>query len=240
MNDTTALRQQLTAAPDRVLARLTAMGKVMVVAQDGGVTHERIGVVEKVRKDDGRLMFSGAAHDCTIDMTHVASAVADRSGRMKDKVLPKLEFLSVDGSLVFSVVGLDGIDKFDHALARFVGVAVEPKAKAQGAPATLPDDDPGLQPLVAASKAGEEIAIEMEKPGVVQRWRGFVPTINPVMGFINIIAPDFHLHLRGGAVARWNRHDVDAGGDVRLTALDSDGKPIGLALQGPRDAFEPT
>ena len=33
MNDTTALRQQLTAAPDRVLARLTAMGKVMVVAE---------------------------------------------------------------------------------------------------------------------------------------------------------------------------------------------------------------
>jgi hypothetical protein len=32
MSDTTALRQQLTAAPARVLARLTAMGEVMVVA----------------------------------------------------------------------------------------------------------------------------------------------------------------------------------------------------------------
>ena len=78
-------------------------------------------------------MFSGAAHDCTVDMAHVASAVADRSGRMKDKVLPKLEFLDTDGTLVFSIVGLDGLAKFDDALARFVGVATEPKAKAQGA-----------------------------------------------------------------------------------------------------------
>ncbi len=45
MNDEMALRQQMTAAPERVLARLPAMGKVMVVVQDGGVTHERIGIV---------------------------------------------------------------------------------------------------------------------------------------------------------------------------------------------------
>jgi putative heme degradation protein len=238
MNDTTALRQQLSAAPDRVLARLTAMGKVMVVAQDGGVTHERIGVVEKIRRSDGQIVFAGAAHDCTVDMAHVASAIADRSGKMKDKVLPKLEFMNTDGKLVFSIVGLDGLEKFDDALARFVGVAIEPKVKEQGAPSTLPDDDPGLQPLVAANKAGEEIAIEMQKPGLIQRWRGLVPGVNPAMGFINIIAPDFHLHLRGGTVARWDRHDT--GGDVRLTALDADGKPIGLTLQGPKDAFEPT
>ena len=34
-----------------------------------------------------------------------------------------------------------------------------------------------------------------------QRWRGIVPAINPAMGFINLIAADFHLHLRAGAVA---------------------------------------
>jgi putative heme degradation protein len=237
MNEATALRQQLTAAPDRVLARLTAMGKVMVVTQEGGVTHERIGIVEKLRKDKSRIVFGGAAHDCTVDMTHVASAVADRSGRMKDKVLPKLEFLNTDGGLVFSVVGLDGLEKFDDALARFVGVAIEPKAKQQGVQATLPDGDPGLQPLVAAKQAGEEIAIEMHKRGVLQRWRGLVPAVNPAMGFINIIAPDFHLHLRGGAVARWRVDDAQGNDHVRLTALGADGVPIGLALEGPRIAF---
>ncbi len=238
MNDATALRQQLTAPPDRVLARLTAMGKVMVVAQDGGVTHERIGTIEKVSKTEGRIVFTGSAHDCTVDMAHVASAIADRSGRMKDKVLPKLELLNTDGKLVFSVVGLDGIEKFDEGLARFVGIAVEPKVKEPGTQSTLADNDPGLQPLTAANKSGTEIAIEMQKPGVVQRWRGLVPAVNPAMGFINIIASDFHLHLRGGTVARWERQETDVGGDVRLVALDADGKSIGLALQGPRDAFE--
>ena len=238
MNTTTALREQLTAAPDRVLGRLTAMGKVMVVAQDGGITHERIGIVERIkRSDDGQIVFAGLAHDCTIDMAHVASVVADRSGRMKDKVLPKLEFADTDGRLVFSIVGLDGLEKFDAALARFVGVPVQPKMKEPGERAMLPDGDPGLQPLVAANKAGEEIAIEMQKPGVVQRWRGLVPAVNPAMGFINIIVPDFHLHLRGGTVARWERQDD--GSSIRLSALDADGRPTGLVLQGPADAFEP-
>ena len=237
MNDATALRQQLSAPPDRVLARLTAMGKVMVVAQDGGVTHERIGAIEKVSKTEGRIVFAGSAHDCTIDMAHVASAIADRSGKMKDKVLPKLELLNTDGKLVFSVVGLDGIEKFDEGLARFAGVAVEPRVKEPSAQSTLADNDPGLRPLTAANQSGTAISIEMQKPGMVQRWRGLVPAVNPAMGFINIIAPDFHLHLRGGTVARWEKTDVS--GDVRLVALDADGKSIGLALQGPPDAFEP-
>jgi putative heme degradation protein len=238
MNDNTALRQQLTATPERVLTRLVAMGKVMIVAQDGGVTHERIGTVEKVIKADGRLVFAGSAHDCSVDVAQVASVIADRSGKMKDKVLPKLELLNANGEIVFSVVGLDGIEKFDEAIARYAGTAVEPKPKQAGTEATLHDDDPAMAPLTAANASGAEIAIEMTKPGMLQRWSGLVPAMNPAMGFINIIAPDFHLHVRGGCVARWESRDAEAAGHIRLTALDADGRPIGLALQGPRDAFE--
>lgn len=237
MNDNTALRQQLTAPPERVLTRLVAMGKVMIVAQDGAVTHERIGTVEKVIKADGRLVFAGSAHDCSVDVAQVAAVVADRSGRMKDKVLPKLELLNAAGELVFSVVGLDGIEKFDDAIARYDGTAVEPKPKQAGPQATLDDDDPAMAPLTAANASGEEIAIEMAKPGILQRWSGLVPAMNPAMGFINIIASDFHLHVRGGCVARWESRDAGAAGHVRLTALNAEGKPIGLALQGPREAF---
>lgn len=240
MNDTIALRQQLTAAPDRVLARLTAMGKIMIVAQDRGVTHERIGIVERVRRDEGKFMFAGAAHDCTVDVAQVATAVADRSGKMKDKVLPKLELLNAGGELVFSVVGLDGIEKFDEGIARFDGTAMAPKVKeAATAQATLRDDDPAMRPLAAAHEAAAEITIEMQKAGMVQRWRGLLPAINPAMGFVNIIAPDFHLHVRGGTVARWEQHEADVAGHIRLAAIDGDGKPIGLTLQGPRGAFEP-
>jgi len=236
MNDTPALRQQLSAPPDRVMSRLTAMGKVMVVAQDDGVTHERIGVVDRVKRDEDQIVFGGAAHDCTIDISRVDSAIADRSGRMKDKVLPKLEFADTSGRLVFSVVGLDGLEKFDDALERFAGVAVEPAVKQPGTQAALANDDPALAPLTAAHNSGEEIAIEMQKPGMVQRWRGKVPAVNPAMGFVNLITSDFHLHLRGGTVARWDR--MEKGGELRLTALNADGKPIGLTLQGPRSAFE--
>jgi putative heme degradation protein len=239
MSDNPALRQQLTAPPERVLARLVAMGKVMIVAQDGGVTHERIGTVEKVIRTDGRLMFAGSAHDCTVDVTQVTSVIADRSGRMKDKVLPKLEMLNGDGELLFSVVGLDGIEKFDEALARYAGTVVEPRQKAPATPpASLQHDDPAMAPLAAASETGAEIMIEMQKPGMLQRWSGYVPPMNPAMGFINIITPDFHLHVRGGCVARWEIRNVEAGGHIRLTALDASGKPVGLALQGPKKAFE--
>jgi putative heme degradation protein len=237
MTDEIALRQQMTAAPDRVLARLPAMGKVMVVVQDGGVTHERIGAVEKIGKSDDGIVVTGAAHDCLLDPAHIASVVVDRSGRMKDKVLPKLEFIDADGRLVFSVVGLDGIEKFDEALSRFAGVPVKAKAKPPGEQATLPKDDPALQPFVAANNAETEIAIDMEKPGMLQRWRGLVPAVNPAMGFINIIASDFHLHIRGGAVTRWQQH-AEQGGRVRLVALDADGRSIGLTLRGPQGAFE--
>jgi putative heme degradation protein len=238
MNDDPALRQQLTAPPERVLSRLVAMGKVMIVAQDGGVTHERIGTVEKVIKADGRLVFAGSAHDCTVDVTQVASVIADRTGRMKDKVLPKLELLNGNGELVFSVVGLDGVEKFDEAIARYAGTAAEPRQKEAGTAASLENDDPAMAPLAAASESGAEVMIEMQKPGMLQRWSGFVPAMNPAMGFINIIAPDFHLHVRGGCVARWDSRDAEANGHVRLTALDAGGKPIGLALQGPKEAFE--
>jgi putative heme degradation protein len=239
MNDATALRQQLDAAPDHVLMRLPAMGKIMIVASGGGVTHERIGVVEKIRRNEGSFVFAGQAHDCTVDMTQVATAIADRSGKMKDKVLPKLELLSAGGGLLFSVVGLDGLEKFDEGVARFSGTAIAPKLKEGGATqATLRDDDPAMQPLAAAHEAAAEIAIEMQKTGMVQRWRGLLPAINPAMGFVNIIAPDFHLHVRGGTVACWERSDADSAGHIRLSALDAGGKPTGLSLQGPRSAFD--
>ena len=239
MNDTTALRQQLDATPDRVLMRLTAMGRIMIVASGDGVTHERIGVVEKIRRSESSFVFTGDAHDCTVDMTQVATAIVDRSGRMKDKVLPKLELLNAGGELVFSIVGLDGIEKFDEGLARFSGAALAPKVKENAAgQATLHDDDPATQPLAAAIEASAEIAIEMQKTGMIQRWRGLLPAINPAMGFVNIIAPDFHLHVRGGTVARWERSDADIAGHIRLSALDAGGKPTGLTLQGPRNAFD--
>jgi hypothetical protein len=205
------------------------------------VIHERIGVIEVMTRNGEQVVCSGAAHDCQLDLRQVAVLIIDRSNIMKGKVLPKLEALASDGSPLFSAVGLDGLERFDAAFAEFSWASCPPKDdKEPWEQTALGDDDPGIGPLGAANRAGVEIDIEMQRSGVVQRWRGRVPSVDPAMGFINIIMPNFHLHIRGGAIAKWefeNRDDVDS--KVKLMATGADNKPTGLALLGPRAAFQP-
>nr|WP_145994372.1 hypothetical protein [Mesorhizobium loti] len=62
-----------------------------------------------------------------------------------------------------------------------------------------------------------------------------MPPIKPAMGYVNVIQPDFHLHLKGGAVANWRREDD--GEQVRFLAITEDGNEIGLAVSGARASF---
>ena len=142
-------------------------------------------------------------------MAHVASAVADRSGRMKDKVLPKLEFLDTDGKLVFSIVGLDGLAKFDDALARVRSI----------------DDDRilrRLRSLVEATvrtnafsdAAREAVAFKIDSsmvPGLPAPvpWREIWVYSPRVEG----------IHLRGGPVARGGLRWSDRRDDFRTEIL---------------------
>ena len=58
------LRQRLSDPPLRVLNRLPfAPGKLMIVAQNDGVTHERIGNIERVEKQADRVFCIGQAHN---------------------------------------------------------------------------------------------------------------------------------------------------------------------------------
>ena len=175
----------------------------MIVAQNDGVTHERIGNIERLEKQADRVFCIGQAHNCSIDLASVSSVVIDRTARMKDRVLPKLEFQNAAEETLFTVVSLDNGDKFDAGFASLAGVPVVVPDKQSSEASSLSSDDPAFQPLRAAIEAGIEIEIQMRRPGLDQRWRGMVPAINPAMGFINLIAADFHLHLRGGAVASW-------------------------------------
>ena len=96
----------------------------MIVAQNDGVTHERIGNIERVEKQAGRVFCIGQAHNCSIDLASVSSVVIDRTARMKDRVLPKLEFQNATEETLFTVVSLDNGDKFDTGFASFAGVPV--------------------------------------------------------------------------------------------------------------------
>jgi putative heme degradation protein len=81
------------------------------------------------------------------------------------------------------------------------------------------------------------VEIRFERPGFAQSWSGVIEGVKPAMGFINVMRSDFHLHLKAGAVADWQR--TETGGKVELTALDAEGNAIGLSVVGPAQAFLP-
>jgi putative heme degradation protein len=229
-------REQLTDTTIDVLRRLPAMGRVMLTTNHGGATHERMGVVETVTESGGKALCGGATHDSALDLSAVKAVYADRTGKMKDKVLPRLEFHGADGRAMFSFVGLDGLEPFDAGLNGAKGAAVAATTREPSDPATLNDGDPGSVPFDAACKAGGEVTIAFERPGLTQSWTGVIESVKPAMGFINVMKPDFHLHLRGGAVASWLRNEI-GGGVVEMVAVDAEAAPIGLVVRGPGSAF---
>jgi putative heme degradation protein len=239
MSEDKNLRRRLAADPFDVFRRVPLLGRIMIAVRDEGVVLERIGVVERVERDGSMLFTVGKAHDSEIDISQVSAVVVDYSSQMKGKVLPRIEFQDASGKIIFSVVGLEGADPFDAGLKIFDGAGVPPLLKPAGGddPAKLDAADAGMQPLKAAREAEAEITIEMQRPGVTQRWRGLVPEINPAMGFVNIITSDFHLHLRGGDVKHWQRSAPAADGTVELTAMDAGNASLGLFLRGPASAF---
>lgn len=219
-----------------ILRCLPKMGKVMLTTRLNGATHERIGQVEQVTLQDGVIACTGAAHDSRIDPSAISSVIIDRTGRMRDMVLPRLDFRDAQGQVIFSIVGMEGIEPFDAGLSALgAGTALPEEEKPEREPATLGESDPGALPFEAAANAGEPVRIEIDRPGLHQAWSGKVEAVKPGMGFINVMQPDFHLHLRGGAVARWTKEDK--GGGAMLHAIGQDGAPVGLSVHGPAIAF---
>lgn len=218
---TTNRREILPVPPSSVIRKLPAMGELMITAKRNGATHERIGTIETVGIEDGWLVCGGAAHNSRIDPTVITSVIVDRTSIMQDKVYPRIDFRRGD-EVLFSVVGFAGLEPFDAALAEFgPGEAIpeesrEPRAKRDEA--TL--EDAGAAPLQTALEAGSTVTIGFWREGFEQEWSGVIDSVKPAMGFINVMRPDFHLHLLGGAVAGWNDG----------AALNADGKPTGLWL----------
>lgn len=235
MTTTRPIRERLACSVLEAAQATRAMGRVMLSAAANGATHERIGPVGEVLLEDGHVRLAGGAHDASIDLAVVTGVVADRSGRMKDRVLPRIEFHNAAGETLFSMIALDGLEPFDAAVAGLATGGTLPEkerpAPTGDKPAEVTETDPGAVPLHAARTSGAAIGVVFSAPGLVQRWTGTVADIKPAMGFINIIQPDFHLHLKAEAVSRWARAEAD--GTARLEAFDAAGMPLGLTLTGP-------
>jgi len=239
MNNETNPREKLAQAPAEILKRLSAMGRVMLSTRSGGATHERMGVVEAVTITGNEVRLSGAFHDSRIDLATVVRIVADRTSKMRERVLPRLECQDASGETLFSLIGLDGLEPFDKALEPFgAGEMLEPiqrEAPGSGGSADVPEDDLGARSFAAILASGEPIAIDIVGAGLFQHWQGALPEPKPAMGFVNIMQGDFHLHLKAGAVSSWEW--TESAGTVVLEARDSEGKGFGLVLRGPAAAF---
>jgi putative heme degradation protein len=204
------------------------MGRVMLTAARHDVTHERIGRVESLEVRGSTLQLGGTAHDATIDLDAVAAVVADRTGRMKDRALPRLQALADDGEILFGLIALDGLDPFDAAIAglRF-GPAPPPPAAPPPAESVPADAGEMADPVLAqAVESQRPVTLRFARPGIVQRWTGEIKAITPAMGFLNVIQPDFHLHVRAGAIASWQQ----APQSLELHAITMSGEPNGLVL----------
>lgn len=228
--DQTIHRYTINETPAGVIERLPRIGRLMIINSREGVTHERIGVIETVTTDGDWINCSGAEHDSRIHLPSIARMVIDTSSVMKEKAYPRINFLDADGTAIFSAVSFAGMDPFIAALE---GLSREPdtgentpmeiKERAEALPT-----DPGLAPLNAALASAAPISIAIERPGFSQTWQGVVEKIIPSMGFINVMVPDFHFHLRAGSVGSWQTEKTDDG--VILTAYAEDGSALGLTL----------
>jgi hypothetical protein len=231
-------REALPQSPAEILPLLTAMGRVMLSARRQGAIHERMGAVRSVTIDADKARLTGECHDSVIDLAVVKRIVVDRSGQMRGKVLPKLECQDAAGETLFSLIGLEGLEPFDAALAPLgAGAPLEPVAREapSGGAQDVAPDDLGAATFAAILAEGLPIAIDFERPGLFQHWVGLLPEPKPSMGFVNVMRGDFHLHLQAGAVAGWARHQME--GEVVLRALDAEGRQTGLSLRGPAAAF---
>ncbi|MFJ5370249.1 hypothetical protein ACIPIA_13600, partial [Bosea sp. CER48] len=206
MTRVTNPRERLRQSPAEILPSLPEMGRVMLSARAGGVTHERMGAVKAVTIAGDAARLSGAFHDSRIDLTVVRRIVADRTSRMRERVLPRLECQDDNGETLFSLIGLDGLEPFDNALAAFgAGELLEPAAREMpgaGGAIDVPEDDLGALSFAAILASGAAISIDIERPGLFQHWEAELPEPKSAMGYVNIMQADFHLHLKAGAVAR--------------------------------------
>lgn len=233
-------RERLDVTPVALLSRLPAIGRVMISSERLGATHERIGLVENVRIEDGWIICEGAEHDSRIELAAITEVIIDRTSVMREKAYPRIELRGQDGEPIANVTGFKGLSPFDAVLSAFPqGTAQEVHerpAPGPGEQEELNERDAGLEPLAAAERVAGRVRIELVKPYFRQAWEGDITAVKPAMGFVNIIQPGFHLHLKGGSLSSWRREESD--GQLRFVALAAaNGEETGLIVSGPTASF---
>lgn len=265
MSQPNSLPNILVATIDEVFERISVMGKVMLMQSAAGITFERIGLVDTImHSDQGPSIFLGPPTDDSpkpmlgcLESAAVASLQVDRSNLMKDKIYPRLILRDANQRALLTVIGFDGLEPFDKALSGFLETPCE--AEVEGAPSLTPALASSQRVKDALSTvAGEDIPVSLSfGPGTasLSREHGAISALKNAMGFVNIIEPDFHLHVKEGAIGWWQEEDLLAMKEnnasespseplralqrdsVRLVACTPEGWLTGLAMTAPRSVF---
>lgn len=216
-------RQELTASPAEVGLLLPGLGRVMVALSAGGATHERIGRIAHVARRGGTLCLGEAAE---LDLGAVQRVVLDRGSVMRGQVYPRLEFQDSAGVVLLRVVGMDGEGPFETNLAHLLGPALF-RQEAASAPAmeVAAEDCAATTLLRRLHEAGGPVRVALRAGPAWQAWEGVTPEPRLAMGYVNLIEPGFHLHLRLGSVAGF--HVSEEGWE----AVDDTGARSGLTLR---------
>lgn len=219
-------RQELTATAAEIGLLLPGLGRVMVALSAAGATHERIGPVAHVARKGETLCLGGEAQAASLALPAVRRVVLDRSARMRDQVYPRLEFQDARGEVLLRVVGMEGARPFETSFAHLLGPALFPDEAAPAAPAPVAEEGDCVATtlLRRLHTAGGRVRIALRRGAAEQSWEGLLPEPRLAMGFVNLIEPGFHLHLRLGSVPGLR---VSAEG---WEALDGEGAPSGLTF----------
>jgi putative heme degradation protein len=206
MSDTDK-RHLLKAAPSDILKCLPEMDRVMVIVRADGLLHERLGKVESVDVEGETIRISGACQDMEIDASKLASVEYDTSSQMRGKHYPRLDLLGKDGDILFSVVGLEGLDPFAGPLDGFEREAVDMRPRPASGDADPDLDTDPARPFLEKLIGGPNVTVQVRTEAVTQRWTGKVEDMKPIGGCFNILLKDFHLHLPAGCLSGWSQED---------------------------------
>ncbi|KAA0972262.1 hypothetical protein FPY71_03935 [Aureimonas fodinaquatilis] len=216
--------------PVDILRRLSGLDRLMLINSTGGITHERIGALSQVFLEGDDIVCLGPDHDCRIHAPSIARMTLDRSRNFGDKSYPRVDFVGHDGETLVSAVSFVGLEPFDAALE---GIALEETDNGPDKPVAprgedVEADDPGLVQLQKLVDAAAPVTVRIAHPAFSQGWSGVIEKLTPTKGFINIMLPNFHFHLRVKTVAGWK--DESTPGGAALRAVDAAGQPLPLLL----------
>ncbi|MGE4323871.1 MAG: hypothetical protein AB7E60_12700 [Sphingobium sp.] len=218
----------MCATVSQLLGRFDDCGPLQITVRCDGVGHEQFGRLQ-LRAAGDRLLVEGDM-TLTIETAMIDRIILNQQRGLTVADQHRIDFVTRDNVTAFSLLNLAEDSRWRTELNDMIGEPVH-DAPLQlfpaGQDAAL---DPALPILDAACRAGSPVEVQLAKPGASATWRGQIHALSASRDYVNVIQPDFHLHLRGGRIPRWEE-ERDAGGAPFYRAIDPQGEGMDLSIR---------